>query len=41
MVKVMDDVFPEIKQQEVHIRNVIKEEEESFGRTLNKVMMIV
>ncbi|MED6218474.1 hypothetical protein PIB30_026946 [Stylosanthes scabra] len=36
VVKVMGDVFPELKQQEVHIRNVIKEEEESFGRTLIK-----
>ncbi|KAL6494838.1 hypothetical protein OROGR_031638 [Orobanche gracilis] len=36
VVKVMGDVFPEIKQQEVHIREIIKEEEESFGRTLIK-----
>ncbi|KAK7264134.1 hypothetical protein RJT34_31738 [Clitoria ternatea] len=36
VVKVMSDVFPELKQQEVHIRNVIEEEEESFGRTLIK-----
>jgi alanyl-tRNA synthetase len=34
---VLGDVFPELKQQEVHIRNVIQEEEESFGRTLVKV----
>ena len=37
----MGDVFPELKQQEVHIRNVIEEEEESFGRTLIKVRMII
>lgn len=37
VVNVMGDVFPELKQQEVHIRDVIKEEEESFGRTLIKV----
>ncbi|XP_027355094.1 alanine--tRNA ligase isoform X1 [Abrus precatorius] len=36
VVNVMGDVFPELKQQEVHIRNVIEEEEESFGRTLIK-----
>ncbi|KAK7362565.1 hypothetical protein VNO77_04681 [Canavalia gladiata] len=36
VVNVMGDVFPELKQQEVNIRNVIAEEEESFGRTLIK-----
>ncbi|KAK7312790.1 hypothetical protein VNO77_36930 [Canavalia gladiata] len=36
VVNAMGDVFPELKQQEVHIRNVIAEEEESFGRTLIK-----
>ncbi|XLR56015.1 hypothetical protein S83_006687 [Arachis hypogaea] len=36
VVKVMGDVFPELKQQEAHIRDVIEEEEESFGRTLIK-----
>ncbi|CAJ1933811.1 unnamed protein product [Sphenostylis stenocarpa] len=36
VVNVMGDVFPELKQQETHIRNVIEEEEESFGRTLIK-----
>ncbi|PNY06046.1 alanyl-tRNA synthetase [Trifolium pratense] len=37
VANLLGDVFPELKQQEVHIRNVIKEEEESFGRTLVKV----
>jgi len=37
VVNLMGDVFPELKQQETHIRNVIEEEEESFGRTLIKV----
>ncbi|KAK7404351.1 hypothetical protein VNO78_05181 [Psophocarpus tetragonolobus] len=36
VLNVMGDVFPELKQQEMHIRNVIEEEEESFGRTLIK-----
>ncbi|KAI4356968.1 hypothetical protein L6164_000945 [Bauhinia variegata] len=36
VVKVMGEVFPELKEHEVHIREVIKEEEESFGRTLLK-----
>ncbi|XP_020214263.1 alanine--tRNA ligase [Cajanus cajan] len=36
VVNVMGDVFPELKQQETQIRNVIEEEEESFGRTLIK-----
>ncbi|CAJ2679612.1 unnamed protein product [Trifolium pratense] len=36
VANLLGDVFPELKQQEVHIRNVIKEEEESFGRTLVK-----
>ncbi|BAT91088.1 hypothetical protein VIGAN_06239400 [Vigna angularis var. angularis] len=36
VVNLMGDVFPELKQQETHIRNVIEEEEESFGRTLIK-----
>lgn len=37
VANVLGDVFPELKQREVHIRNVIQEEEESFGRTLIKV----
>jgi len=41
VVNVMGDVFPELKQQEAHIRNVIAEEEESFGRTLIKVTVVI
>ncbi|RVW65169.1 Alanine--tRNA ligase [Vitis vinifera] len=36
VVKVMGDVFPELKQREVHIREIIAEEEASFGKTLLK-----
>ncbi|XP_057456647.1 alanine--tRNA ligase-like [Lotus japonicus] len=36
VVNVMGDVFTELKQQEAHIRDIVKEEEESFGRTLIK-----
>ncbi|KAJ9708026.1 hypothetical protein PVL29_000201 [Vitis rotundifolia] len=36
VVKVMGDVFPELKQHEVHIREIIAEEEASFGKTLLK-----
>lgn len=36
-VKVMGDVFPELKQNEKHIREIIAEEEASFGKTLLKV----
>ncbi|KAL9296296.1 hypothetical protein ACSQ67_022192 [Phaseolus vulgaris] len=41
VVNVMGDVFPELKQQEAHIRNVIAEEEESFGRTLIKEAFVL
>ncbi|KAM3381587.1 alanine-tRNA ligase [Capsicum galapagoense] len=34
VVEVMGDVFPELKQRETHIRDIIAEEETSFGRTL-------
>ncbi|XP_059660711.1 alanine--tRNA ligase-like isoform X2 [Cornus florida] len=34
VVKVMGDVFPELKQHELHIRDTIADEEASFGRTL-------
>ncbi|KAL8199962.1 hypothetical protein R6Q57_013530 [Mikania cordata] len=34
VVDVMSHVFPELKQQEAHIREVIADEEASFGRTL-------
>ncbi|KAE9616433.1 putative alanine--tRNA ligase [Lupinus albus] len=36
VVSVMGDVFPELKEREGHIVEVIAEEEESFGRTLLK-----
>jgi alanyl-tRNA synthetase len=39
VANVLGDVFPELKQQQEHIRHVIQEEEESFGRTLVKVRM--
>ncbi|KAL6533576.1 hypothetical protein OROMI_027688 [Orobanche minor] len=34
VVEVMSPVFPELKQQEVHITNIIAEEEASFGKTI-------
>ncbi len=34
LVKEMGDVYPEIREKQSHIENVIKVEEESFGRTL-------
>ncbi|VVA14736.1 PREDICTED: alanine--tRNA ligase [Prunus dulcis] len=36
LVTVMGDVFPEVKQHEAHIREIIKEEEETFEKTLQK-----
>ncbi|PKI36694.1 hypothetical protein CRG98_042924, partial [Punica granatum] len=36
VVKLMGDVFPELKQHEVRIREIIAEEEASFGKTLLK-----
>lgn len=36
LVNHMCNTFPELKEKELHITNVIKEEEESFGRTLDK-----
>ncbi|ERM93908.1 alanine--tRNA ligase [Amborella trichopoda] len=36
VVKVMGDIFPELKQHEVKIQDIIAEEEASFGRTLVK-----
>jgi alanyl-tRNA synthetase len=35
----MGDVFPELKQHEVRIREIIAEEEASFGKTLLKVLL--
>lgn len=37
VVQIMGDVFPELKQHEVHIREIIAEEEETFEKTLLKV----
>lgn len=39
-VKVMGDVFPELKQHEERIKTIIAEEEASFGKTLLKVCVI-
>ncbi|CAI0415554.1 unnamed protein product [Linum tenue] len=36
VVRVMGDVFQELKEKEQHIREIITEEEASFGRTLLK-----
>ncbi|KAJ4822824.1 hypothetical protein Tsubulata_015826 [Turnera subulata] len=36
VVKLMGDVFPELKQKKEHIREVIASEEASFGKTLLK-----
>ncbi|KAK3027950.1 hypothetical protein RJ639_039417 [Escallonia herrerae] len=42
VVEVMGDVFPELKDHEVHIRDIITAEEASFGKTLlNHVSWIV
>jgi alanyl-tRNA synthetase len=37
VVRVMGDVFPELRQHKAKIEEIIKEEEESFGKTLAKV----
>ena len=36
---VMSDVFPKLKQHKWRIRDIIADEEESFGKTLLKVSM--
>ncbi|KAL6293502.1 hypothetical protein ACE6H2_001644 [Prunus campanulata] len=36
LVTMMGDVFPEVKQHEAHIGEIIKEEEETFEKTLQK-----
>lgn len=41
VVEVMGDVFPELKQREAHIRDIIADEETSFGRTLLHVRFFV
>lgn len=38
VVNVMGDFFPELKQHESKIRDIIAEEEASFGRTILKVI---
>lgn len=40
VVKVMGDVFPELKQYQSKIQEIIAEEEASFGRTLVKVNVL-
>ncbi|RKX18101.1 MAG: alanine--tRNA ligase, partial [Candidatus Zixiibacteriota bacterium] len=35
LVSLMGDIYPEIKEKQTHIENVIRAEEESFGRTLD------
>lgn len=37
-VQLMGDVFPELKDNEKKIKDIIKDEEESFENTLAKVM---
>ena len=39
VVEVMSDVFLELKQHEERIRDIIHDEEASFGKTLLKVSM--
>lgn len=41
VVKLMGDVFPELKQHELNIRDIIAAEEASFERTLLKVIMMI
>lgn len=38
VVKVMGEIFPELKQGESNIKDIIAEEETSFGKTLVKVI---
>jgi len=40
LVNLMGDVYPEITEKQEHIKNVIKTEEESFGRTLDSGLML-
>ena len=39
-VRVMGDVFPELKDNEKKIKDIIKEEEASFENTLAKVILV-
>lgn len=36
VVELMSDIFPELKEKEAHVTAIIREEEESFSRTLDK-----
>jgi alanyl-tRNA synthetase len=36
VVETMGDAFPELKQNPAHVKAIIREEEESFGRTLDR-----
>jgi len=36
LVKTMSDVFPEIKEKQEYVKKIIKSEEESFNRTLDR-----
>jgi len=36
LVPLMDDVFPELREKQDHVTAIIREEEESFSRTLDK-----
>lgn len=38
VVTVMGEIFPELKQGESNIKDIIAEEETSFGKTLVKVI---
>ena len=40
VVEVMGDTFPELKQHEAKIKDIIAEEEASFERTLDRVWLI-
>lgn len=41
VLDVMGDVFPELKEHSVKIREIIADEEASFGRTLTKVCVLL
>ena len=41
VVEVMGDTFPELKQHEAKIKEIIAEEEASFERTLDRVWFIM
>jgi len=39
-VQLMGDVFPELKDNEKKIKDIIRDEEESFENTLAKVILV-